>query len=50
MDTDNIDLAIEELAASFGDELTPDAERGAIRLAVLDLADDFAFLPLRSAA
>jgi hypothetical protein len=47
VDTSDIDLAIEELAVAFGFSLVaPDQERGAIRLACLDLSDEFALHPV----
>jgi hypothetical protein len=45
VDTADIDLAIEELAVAFGIELA-DPEQGAVRLACLDLSDEFALHPV----
>lgn len=44
MDTDSIDLAIEELAVAL--ELAPDLEQGELRLACRDLSDEFALHPV----
>lgn len=47
MDTlENIDLAIEELMVALGDDLPPDCERGAVRLACQTLSDEFAMHPV----